>query len=162
MSIQDSRTTARQRRTHSKRVRPATDEFAFERVVCLSFDIAVVHAAAQNFRLDLAKGFHSSPSNWLEYFEDYYDEAQEVLRTYTCNHFPGNNGEPWIHLAMSPGKLRADSSAACVLMELFNSIFSRDNLQLLDGEFYPDPRVCKDRLSIQRASDKFSKVYIHH
>lgn len=138
-----------------------TDQLAFERVVYLPFDLAVLYSAAQNFRLDLAKGFHASAADWKLVQISYYEEVYELMRTDGCNLYPGENAELWIH-CKTLGSFPMPTGRALTLNGIFDTLFSHPDTTLLTGEFYPNPRTCNNDLRVTEASQKLArKLHFH-
>jgi hypothetical protein len=162
MPIQNSPTAVRRRRAKSKVSTSSPEELAFERIVFLPMDLAVVYSAAQNFRLDVAKGCHTDIKHaWKQYWESYYYEAKETLLAVYCNHFPGNNPEPWIHLRQY-GLVAYDSVRAEELLEIFRLIFERNDSELFSSQLYPDPRTSNDGIKIHRLNEKVKQRLKYH
>jgi hypothetical protein len=143
------------------KITPATDKLAYERVVRLPADLAVVYSAVQNFRLDLAKGFHHSLDVWEKIQASYFQELQELLIQQRCNHYPGNNNEPWIHVS-HVGTMRQPTDRAVQLKEIFDALFARNDEKLLDSDLYPTPHNCVTMQQIQRLYRRVNNhLYAH-
>lgn len=129
------------------KIAPATEQLACDRIVYLPLDLAVLYSVVQNFRLDLAKGYHTSMTQWRQVEASYFREVQEAFEEDGFNHFPGDNAEPWIHLR-TISTLIQPTARVLRLKQVFDEIFSRDDESLLDGELYPTPFNCVTNMQI--------------
>lgn len=144
------------------KVAPANDKLAHQRIVRLPADLATLYSAVQNFRLDLAKGYHASLDVWEIVQASYFRELRDLMEEDGINHYPGDeNGEPWIQV--NP-KLRVKfpSDRVIKLKEIFDAIFQRNDESLLDSEFYPTPYNCTTTGAINAYHARLTKRFLAH
>ena len=132
---------------------PANEKLAFERVVKLPLDLAILYAAVQNFRLDLVKGFYTGIGQWHYHCVSYIQEASELLGETGANHFPGDNGLPWIQVMQEHGTRPPLSKQVTALKRVFDEIFRDGQEWALDGSAYPTPSNCVTSAQIQQFID---------
>lgn len=137
------------------------DRLAVDRVVRLPVDLATVYAAAQNFRIDLAKGIYPSTAMWKVMKEEYLEEALELMKEQGSNLFPGDNDEPWIQL-QAVGHITFPSVRAQSLVKIFDVLFSRDNTNLLKGVWFPTPESLNTDMAIAAHYHKIVGKFVYH
>lgn len=149
-------------RRHRRVALPHEDDLlAFQRVVVLPLDLAIIHGAAQNFRLDLSVGYHPSSSVWVGLKDAYYEEASAHVHHAGFNLFPGYNDEPWIHVgAMST--FSSLNSRSSMLDEAYVLAFDRYPERLQAAGLFPDPRRHNNNLSIDTLLSEIKKLRCMH
>jgi hypothetical protein len=135
------------------------DTLACDRVIHLPFDLAIVYSAVQNFRIDLAKGIHPNIRVWENVKYAYLEEALELLQEQGCNHYPGDNDEPWIQ-ARTISHVPMPSPRAMKLAEIFQVLFDRDNVNLLKSEHFPNPREVNTNGKIEQLQLKINAHFL--
>jgi len=143
------------------RINKNKGNFACDRVVYLPFDLATIFSAVQNFRIDLAKGIHSSAAVWENVQASYLEEALRTLQEDGCNLYPGENDEPWIQ-AHAHGIVPMPSQRAQKLNGIFAVFFSRDNTNLFKHPLFPRPEVINTGMKISALEDKVNQLFAHH
>jgi hypothetical protein len=134
---------------------------AYARVVGLPFDLATVYAAAQNFRIDLAKAIHPSTKVWPLVQDNYLREALECMQEQGCNLYPGDNDEPWIHVR-TVGIVPIPSPRAQTLSSIFDQLFERDNTNLFKSEYFPRPEAVNSDEKIAQLKVKINHKFVYH
>lgn len=137
------------------------DLLAYQRVVVLPLDLAVVHGAAQNFRLDLSVGYHSDSSVWTHLKDAYYEEASAHVNYAGFNLFPGFNDEPWIHVG-SLSTFSATNARSAMLDECYVLAFDRSPEVLVASGLFPDPRRHSNNLTIDTLLSELKKLRSLH
>jgi hypothetical protein len=140
----------------------ADEKLSIDRRVYLPFDLATVHAAAQNFRIELAKGTHRYLDEWELYKSSYLSEALEYMQDDGCNLYPGHNDEPWIHVGHSYGLIQMPSLRASDLVDLYECWFVMNDESLLKCEDFPCPTKINSAATIEAAANRFDQRFMHN
>jgi hypothetical protein len=141
---------------------PSSDLLAIDRRVYLPFDLATMHAAAQNFRMDVVCGIHRYLDEWEENQSSYLSDALAYMKEDGCNMYHEDSDEPWIQVDRSFGIVPMPSNRAQILLALFGYVFAMNDSTLLRSEYYPCPRIANSGIAIQTAMDRFQKAFCHH
>jgi hypothetical protein len=115
---------------------------AYETLVYLNSDFAIVYSAVQNFLADYEKGFQKKLSDWSARFGDYIAEAADNIKNDGFNFYPGYGQGVWIHCRdpfTTP--IYYPSIRSQKLLEYFIRLFSRDDPELLLTSLMPDPQI---------------------
>lgn len=148
-------------RTPRRAIQRSADKLAYERVVCLPFDLATVHGAAQNFRLDVAKGIHRTYAIWADMAEDYCEEALGHIQTHGTNLYPGDNDEPWIQI-VTTAQVTMPSKRAQNLAEIFTLFFERNDPALFTHAHFPKPDMDHTNYAVETWLGKVKQLFEYH
>jgi hypothetical protein len=160
--------TTRTKRTHKatgrriNTVAQSDERLSIDRRVYLPFDLAIVHGAMQNFRLDLAKGMHHYLDDWLLYKSNYLSEALGYMKDDGCNLYPGHNSEWWIHTERTCGVLRMPTDRSVRLLDLFDMWIDMDDPELLKSDDFPCPTKINSNLAIDKATKAFERRFCYN
>lgn len=142
-------------------IESGNEKLSIDRRVYLPFDLASVHAAAQNFRIDLAKGIHRHVREWVETKDSYLEEALHLLKDDGCNLYPGHNNEYWIHAQETLSRIQMPSLRAARLYELFDGWFLQNNPELLKNQDFPCPSKVNTNIAVEKAIDVFERRFVY-
>jgi hypothetical protein len=140
-------------------IESGNEKLSIDRRVYLPFDLASVHAAAQNFRIDLAKGIHRHVDEWEDTKDSYLEEALRLLQEDGCNLYPGHNNEFWIHAQSGQSLIQMPSNRAARLCLLFDCWFLRDDPELLKDPDFPCPSKINSNLTVEKATKMFERRF---
>lgn len=132
-------------------------KFAYERIVYLPLDLAIIHAAAQNFRLDFLKGVYPRADWWTVVSDDYKQEAYNELAQNGFNMYPGYNEEPWIHVSKL-GPKRSHTPLQAKLESIYTVLFERNDEDIFDTSLFPTPQNAGTYNQINRLEDRVDQA----
>jgi hypothetical protein len=161
MAIKSSKVPPRSTSRKFGKIEENQGVIACDRVVPLPFDLATVYTAAQNFRIDLAKGYHTRPSDWVLVQASYMQEALEVLQEQGCGLYPGENNEPWITVRVV-GNVPMPSPRAMSLSLIFTFLFVRNDVSLFTSKYFPHPAKINTAEAIKDLQTEINSVFVYH
>lgn len=133
-------------------------KYAYQRIVYLPPDLAVVYALEQNFRLDIERGIISGPDRWVYEKGPYFREAMELIGEQGSNYYPGDNDEPWLH-SVSTGQAGLTSRSGNELMMLFDLYYERAQVENRYELIIPSPQRINTPVLVSKYLVEANKIF---